>query len=127
MFRGLLGCIRAEIVTATVLSSTGVRVDVTSLQEELETADPSSSFNLLTAQLGCTGTAPSATVGIGAGARGGRCEGIWSTANDIIVNYDADVCRQVKILITSGFSRNGLHESTEDDAGKSGNKTGCEG
>ena len=122
MFRGLLGGIRAEIVTATVLSSTGVRVDVTNLQEEVEAAEPSSTLSLFTAPLDCTGTALSAPAGMGAGGRAGG--GTSAIANDIIVNHDADVCHQVKILITSAFSRNGLQHSKEDDAGNKGNKTG---
>ena len=129
MFRGILGGIRAEIVTATVLTSAGVRVDVTNLQEDLgaDASSSSSSFSL-TAPLGCTGTAFSAAASGWAGARAGAGGGGGGSSsvvsNDVIVNHDADVCRQVKALITSGFSRNGLQHSKEDDAGNKCGKTG---
>ena len=148
MFRGLLGGIRAEIVAATVLSSSGVRKDVSQLLGDFG-ADGSSSSHMLpygvsstaanaplpsssfsyTGQPGATGTALNASMGLGAGAGGragarGEGGGALAPAKDIIINHDADVCRQVKSLITSGFSKNGLQRANEDDTGSKRSKSG---
>ena len=130
MFRGLLGGIRAEIGTATALSSAGVRTDVTNLQmqEECGMADGNNNNSHMLSHLSSSSVGLTAAASLGLGSMGtalsASAGGGGGRTNDVIINHDADVCRQVKILITSGFGNNGLYRLMIDDAANKFTKTG---